>query len=174
MIFRQRNENMETNKTIPAGVSAIQIDGQRIEYAPIDLALAYASIAPLVTEAYAYFKSGKRNEAEEAIEKARAKIEMATMLEGMIVSNQPEPENSSSDCNPEVQVTSRGFEIVEFEDSHEDSCSLQQSSAADGYYVWLGKTSTGNRMHLNASQVEMLVMRLQNWLATGSFKTIEP
>lgn len=66
--------------------------------------------------------------------------------------------------------TGRGFELVEFNDYYGKPCSLQQSSLAlfeppGSSAVWLGQGE--NRMHLDQTQVEELVKRLQHWLETG-------
>lgn len=66
--------------------------------------------------------------------------------------------------------TGRGFQLVEFNDYIAKPCSLQQSSIAiheppGSSAVWLGQGE--NRMHLDQTQVEELVRRLQRWLETG-------
>jgi hypothetical protein len=78
--------------------------------------------------------------------------------------------------------TERGFEIVDFDDFNQVSCSLQQSSVVGHYKdslqkpgtscVWLGINSfdaVSMRMHLDREQVAGLVKHLQSWLDTGSF-----
>ena len=77
-----------------------------------------------------------------------------------------------------VRKTSRGFEIIDFDDSNGFYSTLQQSSAIGDYadsldrpgtsFVWLGVDS--ERMHLNREQVAGLIVRLQCWLDTGSFE----
>jgi hypothetical protein len=74
----------------------------------------------------------------------------------------------------EMEATTRGFEIIHFEDRNGEACSLQQSSLADyeppgSSAVWLG---TDRRMHLTISQVEKLVAHLQAWVETGSFRLV--
>lgn len=76
----------------------------------------------------------------------------------------------------EIKKTSRGFELIKFDDANSHPCTLQQSSAMDdrgaanpgSSYIWLGKGD--ERMHLHRDQVRELIARLDMWLATGSFK----
>lgn len=99
--------------------------------------------------------------------------------------------------------TPRGFEIVNFIDSHGEHCTVQQSSAMGDHgeapgtaYIWLGCSNadprvlvpgTGwqpvpmpegyvanTRMHLSRADVKALVNTLQNWLKTGSFDARRP
>jgi hypothetical protein len=78
-----------------------------------------------------------------------------------------------------ISRTSRGFEIITFNDFNNIVCSLQQSSIIgdnlNSYSnpgsscVWLG---TGeDRMHLDRKMVIKLIMYLDNWLKTGSFES---
>lgn len=77
-----------------------------------------------------------------------------------------------------TEKTPRGFGIIEFKDSYEQECSIQDSSSVDPK-IWLGVDNTGKqisdqhgvfnsevgaRMHLDADQVEALVSILQKWL----------
>ena len=75
----------------------------------------------------------------------------------------------------ECKKTSRGFQIIDFQDSHANACELQQSSATDdterglsnpgSSYVWLGLS--GQRMHLHREHVHKLICVLQGWLQDG-------
>lgn len=87
--------------------------------------------------------------------------------------------------------TSRGFEVVDFNDGYGLPCKLQQSSAIDensdnGFnnpgssYIWLGLDQkkieenfalpiNPTAMHLSRENVEDLIKELQEWLDTGSF-----
>lgn len=79
------------------------------------------------------------------------------------------------------KITSRNFQIIEFIDTKQKPCSLQQSSTiSDGYvaikrlpntpcnYVWLGMDTEGfHRMHLDRKMVKSLVKSLRYWLKTG-------
>lgn len=89
-----------------------------------------------------------------------------------------------------IVLTERGFELIEFLDSNDVKCSIQQSSrftsqsdATPGAsFIWLGadsiRISTGQgvipvsltRMHLSRIQVRTLVHHLLAWLETGSFE----
>jgi hypothetical protein len=73
--------------------------------------------------------------------------------------------------------TSRGFQIITFNDANEKECELQQSSAFDdtdrgwnapgSSYVWLGVGDYSERMHLHREHVLELINVLQGWLADG-------
>jgi hypothetical protein len=92
-----------------------------------------------------------------------------------------------------VGRTQRGFEMIEFKDRYKVGCSLQQSSLATEEAVWLGvndadpkiMASDGSgwepykipddvsmitRMHLTKPMVKELIVHLQRWLDTNSFK----
>jgi predicted nuclease of restriction endonuclease-like (RecB) superfamily len=59
-------------------VTAIQDGEHRIEYMPVDLTVAYASLAPLVTEALVLMQAGRVKSAEESLIQARKVIELAS------------------------------------------------------------------------------------------------
>lgn len=73
--------------------------------------------------------------------------------------------------------TSRGFQIITFNDANEKECELQQSSALDdtdrgrqavgSSYVWLGVGDYSERMHLHREQVQELIQVLNGWLRDG-------
>lgn len=91
--------------------------------------------------------------------------------------------------------TPRGFDIIEFTDQNEVSCSLQKSSLAFTECIWLGCNDLGlkrfeagkgwqdvileevhpsgpyhtanTRMHLNQEQVKKLLPYLQHFAETG-------
>jgi len=74
----------------------------------------------------------------------------------------------------DVEFTERGFEIIRFNDSYDQGCSLQQSSLAEYEQpgtsaVWLGIGGL-HRMHLKPDQVQELIEVLVQWLNTGSFQ----
>jgi len=81
----------------------------------------------------------------------------------------------------DVQLTSRGFEYIDFKDANGHGCSLQQSSAVDdtergmeqpgSSFVWLGLENADenvpDRMHLHRDQARELIVLLRHWVATG-------
>ena len=72
-----------------------------------------------------------------------------------------------------VETTSRGFQVVEFEDCYGKECSLQQSSLAimeepGSSAIWLGRE--GHRMHLSLEQTKKLKGLLEVWIETGGFE----
>ncbi len=103
--------------------------------------------------------------------------------------------------------TERGFELIEFYDTNNQVCTVQQSSIASENRIWLGlktaspsvmktdaqrmglsldgdatgwmdypipdEVSLNTRMHLNREQVQDLVLKLQQWLDSGSFEEVE-
>lgn len=84
----------------------------------------------------------------------------------------------------QLEVTARGFQLIEFKDCYDEPCSLQASSLAlsetpGTSAIWLGCDKARNhpatgeplspRMHLTAPQVVSLISHLQNWLDNGSF-----
>jgi len=73
-----------------------------------------------------------------------------------------------------IDYTSRGFQIIRFQDCNDNPCTLQQSSVTNDLdsqpgstAVWLGIGD--QRMHLDVDQVEALIDHLGSWLETGSF-----
>ena len=79
----------------------------------------------------------------------------------------------------EVQRTDRGFEFIDFNDDHGNTCTIQQSSVIKDYddaicrpgssCIWLG-IKPENHMHLDRDQVKWLRKKLKIWLKTGSFE----
>lgn len=74
----------------------------------------------------------------------------------------------------EFRKTDRGFIIGEFKDRYGINCSIQESSLATEYAIWLGCNEgvhTNNeclaRMHLTQEQVGHLLPVLQYFLDTG-------
>lgn len=57
--------------------SAVQIGDQRVEYHKPDMGLAYAVLAPLVTEALAYLDAGNEKKGMAALRRAREVIDSA-------------------------------------------------------------------------------------------------
>lgn len=82
---------MADNGNTDPGVSAVQIGEQRIEYHKPDLTLAYAALAPLVTEALAYYECDSREHGRDALRRAKAVIDRAATTVVSIT-----PESSSS------------------------------------------------------------------------------
>ncbi|MEE8262715.1 MAG: hypothetical protein V3R83_09660 [Gammaproteobacteria bacterium] len=75
-----------------------------------------------------------------------------------------------------LELTERGFQVIEFKDLYGLHCTLQQSSLAHsekpgGSAVWLG--GKDERMHLTCEQVESLIADLQSWLDSGSFDGVD-
>jgi len=78
--------------------------------------------------------------------------------------------------------TSRGFDLIEFEDQNQNPCELQQSSAIDdtergmnqpgSSYVWLGVAKYPERMHLHREHVTELITVLRGWLETGKLVSV--
>ena len=74
----------------------------------------------------------------------------------------------------ETETTPRGFEIVRFQDTYGEPCSVQASSAIleqlkpGTSALWIGQQAT--RMHLSREQVQALINHLQAWLNTDSLK----
>jgi hypothetical protein len=61
------------------------IDNESIEFCKPDLALAYAIIAPKVSEAYALIHCDKIDEAKAVLNSAMAEMEKTTAMYGMII-----------------------------------------------------------------------------------------
>ena len=94
----------------------------------------------------------------------------------------------------QARLTSRKFEIIEFQDLYHTPCTLQQSSVTDDEHfdfpgtraVWLGvdrqdKPHDGmfdaanlTRMHLDRAQAKALVAVLEMWIQTGHFAEDPP
>ena len=75
-------------------------------------------------------------------------------------------------------TTSRGFKRIEFKDSYDTDCSLQESSLATEDAIWFGcnhGTHVGAkclaRMHLTREQVSHLIPLLQCFVETGRLLT---
>ena len=75
-----------------------------------------------------------------------------------------------------IEETSRGFEVICFEDKNGSECSLQQSSLS--FYeqpgssaIWFGREE--NRMHITDEQLKEILPHLQAWLKNGSFNLQE-
>lgn len=86
---------------------------------------------------------------------------------------QEQPTRQVDELLGRVEVTERGFEIIEFTDRYNKKCQLQQSSLAEfelpgSSAVWLGIEN--ERMHLDVEQVKKLINTLNQWIETASFK----
>lgn len=73
-----------------------------------------------------------------------------------------------------VGQTERGFSFGEFIDANGEPCSIQDSSAAEDYFLWLGRDEAGDkpaRMHLTVERAAALIPMLARFVKTG---TIQP
>lgn len=59
----------------------------------------------------------------------------------------------------------RGFLRGEFLDSYNQPCVIQESSSAEGSYIWLGHV--GTMMHLSQETVNELIPHLQRFVKSG-------
>ena len=69
-------------------------------------------------------------------------------------------------------LTQRGFLRADFNDLYGSECSIQESSLAEEYAIWLGVSTdfSGNestRMHLNQEMAEVLIPLLQRFVRDG-------
>jgi len=98
----------------------------------------------------------------------------------------------------DIEQTERGFDRFEFTDDYGEECSLQISSSAEDYKIWLGinkpvprlmsyhinggkpngwvdhplhpETFTSGRMHLTRDQVKILLPYLNKFVETGEIQ----
>lgn len=63
------------------------------------------------------------------------------------------------------EESKEGLELIEFEDLYGKKCSIQESSLATDYALWVGVN--GARMHLTQDQVKELIPILQKFVNTG-------
>lgn len=77
----------------------------------------------------------------------------------------------------ETQLTERGFARADFKDRNGEDCSIQESSIATEYCLWLGQNSGTHhqghclaRMHLTQAHAAALIPLLQNFVETGRLK----
>lgn len=73
-----------------------------------------------------------------------------------------------------IELTSRGFRRADFKDADGEECSIQESSVATDYMLWLGCNKGLHhmgeclaRMHLTQKQAAALIPLLQNFVDTG-------
>lgn len=59
----------------------------------------------------------------------------------------------------------RGFLRGEFRDGYNQPCIIQESSSAEGNYIWLGHV--GTPMHLTQEVAADLIPHLQRFIETG-------
>lgn len=64
--------------------------------------------------------------------------------------------------NIEWKVTGRGFMVGDFRDLYGQECSIQESSSAEYYAIWLGVG--GCRMHLTNAQAKDLAAVLRKFV----------
>lgn len=74
--------------------------------------------------------------------------------------------------HPKKFVTSRGFGGFTFNDLYDQECSIQESSNAEQYAVWLGvdkgiDDAKNSRMHINISQARVLIKILEEFVENG-------
>ena len=67
----------------PENISAIELDGQRLEFFEPNLTLAYAALAPLVTKAQALYRAGEDEDGYTALREAVTVIEQVTQVIGI-------------------------------------------------------------------------------------------
>ena len=67
-----------------------------------------------------------------------------------------------------IDLTTRGFIIVEFKDFYNFDCSIQESSLATEDCIWLGVNE--KRMHLNREMVQALLPLLFKFVETGGLE----
>jgi hypothetical protein len=68
-------------------------------------------------------------------------------------------EYGTEDLEIEWEVSGRGFMVGEFRDLYGQECSIQESSSAEYYAIWLGVG--GCRMHLTNAQARDLARVLR-------------
>ena len=73
------------------------------------------------------------------------------------------PPNTPEDF--ELVRTQRGFALAEFKDRYDTKCSIQESSIATEYCLWLGVDDY--RMHLTQDMVQKLLPLLDHFVKTG-------
>ena len=73
-----------------------------------------------------------------------------------------------------IELTARGFLRGDFKDSNGIACSIQESSIATEYRLWLGCDEGEHvhglccaRMHLTQTQAAELIPLLKNFVKTG-------
>ena len=76
--------------------------------------------------------------------------------------------------NINLKHTERGFLRADFKDRNEQSCSIQESSLATEYAIWLGCNEGTHhmgecmaRMHLTQKQVQALLPLLEKFVESG-------
>lgn len=85
-----------------------------------------------------------------------------------------------------LTLTERGFARGEFTDLYDEKCSIQESSLATDYCIWLGMDEAPEpkgplqalhppacRMHLNRKQVAALLPLLQHFVETGRLPEVK-
>ena len=64
-----------------------------------------------------------------------------------------------------IRTTERGFRIAEFTDRYGEPCSIQESSLATEWAIWLG--TNVDRMHLSQEMAADLIPLLQYFVDNG-------
>lgn len=62
-------------------------------------------------------------------------------------------------------TTARGFPLGDFQDHYGERCSIQESSLATEFAIWLGRDE--ERMHLTQAEVAVLLPVLARFVETG-------
>jgi hypothetical protein len=80
--------------------------------------------------------------------------------------------HGDDELNIEWKVTVRGFMVGDFRDLYGQECSIQESSSAEYYAIWLGVG--GCRMHLTNAQAKDLAAVLQKFAEDGGLGAFAP
>lgn len=70
------------------------------------------------------------------------------------------------------KATGRGFMLGDFRDLYGQECSIQESSSAEYYAIWLGVS--GCRMHLTNGQAAALAAVLMQFAQDGGLGSFAP
>lgn len=81
-------------------------------------------------------------------------------------------EHGDDELNIAWKVTGRGFMVGDFRDLYGQECSIQESSSAEYYAIWLGVG--GCRMHLTNAQAKALAAVLRKFAKDGGLGSFTP
>jgi hypothetical protein len=81
-------------------------------------------------------------------------------------------EHGDDELNIEWKVTGRGFMVGDFRDLYGQECSIQESSSAEYYAIWIGVG--GCRMHLTNAQAKDLAAVLGKFAEDGNLGSFAP
>jgi hypothetical protein len=62
-----------------------------------------------------------------------------------------------------VLETSKGFPVIDFIDHHGNACSMEISSIADPYCLWIGLVGHP-KMHISADQLKELMPHFEKFI----------